>query len=173
MKSRICIGTFPASRTAQSQSRPAWSPFRGTPFHLCQSQFRACQRSGEGVVRRNSFPKECFWRVRFFSAPLRFALKTRKRSWKPYNKEAEKKRILQKDRFGRPFLRMTPSPLLWCAPISSECCNLMPGGGFMGWLCEALLPWNQCPTGVPGKATQELATRNCLSKSHAGLKGKD
>ena len=29
------------------------------------------QRSGEGVVRRNGCPKRCFWRVRFFSAPLR------------------------------------------------------------------------------------------------------
>ena len=31
------------------------------------------QRSGEGVVRRNGCPKGCFWRVRFFSAPLRFS----------------------------------------------------------------------------------------------------
>ena len=31
------------------------------------------KRSGEGVVRRNGCPKECFWRVRFFSAPLRFS----------------------------------------------------------------------------------------------------
>ena len=35
--------------------------------------FRARQRSGEGVVRRNGCPKGCFWRVRFFSAPLRFS----------------------------------------------------------------------------------------------------
>ena len=44
---------------------------------------RTRQRSGEGVVRRNGCPKGCFWRVRFFSAPLRFALKTPERSWKP------------------------------------------------------------------------------------------
>ena len=37
--------------------------------------FRARQRRGEGVVRRNGCPKGCFWRVRFFSAPLRFVLK--------------------------------------------------------------------------------------------------
>ena len=41
------------------------------------------QRSGEGVVRRNGCPKGCFWRVRFFSAPLRFSLKTPERYWKP------------------------------------------------------------------------------------------
>ena len=35
--------------------------------------FRARQRSSEGVVRRNGCPKGCFWRVRFFSAPLRFS----------------------------------------------------------------------------------------------------
>ena len=29
----------------------------------------ARQRSGEGLMRRNGCPKECFWRVRFFSAP--------------------------------------------------------------------------------------------------------
>ena len=33
----------------------------------------ARQRSGEGVVRRNGCPKGCFWRVRFFSGPLRFS----------------------------------------------------------------------------------------------------
>ena len=36
-------------------------------------KLRACQRSGEGVVRRNGCPKGCFCRVRFFSAPLRFS----------------------------------------------------------------------------------------------------
>ena len=65
------------------------------------------QRSGEGVVRRNGCPKECFWRVRFFSAPLRFSDVLRA------NLEgAEKKRTVQKHPFGQPFLRTTPSPLL-------------------------------------------------------------
>ena len=69
-------------------------------------RFRARQRSGEGVVRGNGRPKGVFWRVRFFSAPVRFALKT------PENlKWEEKKRTLHP--FGRPFLRTTPSPLLW------------------------------------------------------------
>ena len=64
-------------------------------------------------MRRNGRPKGRFWRVRFFSLPLRFALKT------PENlKGAEKKRTLQKHPFGRPFLRTTPSPLLWRTPIS-------------------------------------------------------
>ena len=66
------------------------------------------QRSGEGVVRRNGCPKGCFWRVRCFSALLRFALKT------PENlKGAEKQHTLQKHPFGQPFLRAKPSPLLW------------------------------------------------------------
>ena len=61
------------------------------------------QRSGEGVVRGNGCPKGCFWRVRFFSVPLRFALKT------PKNLEGtEKKRTLQKHPFGQPFPRTTP-----------------------------------------------------------------
>ena len=69
------------------------------------------QRSGEGVVRRNGCPKGCFWRVRFFSARLRFSLKHLKG---PENlKGAEKKRTLQKHPFGQPFLRTTPSPFLW------------------------------------------------------------
>ena len=37
---------------------------------------RARQRSGEGFVRRNGCPKGWFWRVRFFCAPFRVALKT-------------------------------------------------------------------------------------------------
>ena len=42
---------------------------------LAEVKVRVRQRSGEGVVRRNGCPKGCFWRVRFFSAPLRFVLK--------------------------------------------------------------------------------------------------
>ena len=49
-------------------------------IHKIPENVRARQRSGEGVVRRNGCPKGCFWRVRFFSAPLRFALKTPERS---------------------------------------------------------------------------------------------
>ena len=67
------------------------------------------QKSGEGVVRRNGCPKGCFWRVRFFSAPLRFSDVLRATL-----KGAEKKWTLQKHPFGQPFLRTTPSPLLWC-----------------------------------------------------------
>ena len=62
------------------------------------ARVRARQRSGEGVVRGNGRPKGCFWRVRFFSAPLRFALKT------PENlKWEEKKRTLQNTLLGDRF----------------------------------------------------------------------
>ena len=59
-------------------------------------------------MRRNGRPKRCFWRVRFLSAPFRFALTTHENL-----KGAERNRTLQKHRFGRLFLRTTPSPLLW------------------------------------------------------------
>ena len=66
--------------------------------------FGARQRSGEGVMRRNGCPERCFWRVRFFSAPLRFALRT------PQDlKAAEKKQTLQKHSFGQLFLHATPA----------------------------------------------------------------
>ena len=51
------ISIFPRSRTERKRI-----PHLG-----------ARQRSGEGVVRRSGCPKGCFWRVRFFSAPLRFS----------------------------------------------------------------------------------------------------
>ena len=51
-------------------------------------------------------------------APLRFSLKHLKG---PENlKGAEKKRTLQTNPFGQPFLRTTPSPLLWRALKPSE-----------------------------------------------------
>ena len=57
---------------------------------LLLTLLRAHQRSGEGVVRGNGRPTGCFWRVRFFSAPVRFALKTPESlKWE------EKKRTLQ------------------------------------------------------------------------------
>ena len=63
---------------------------------------RARQSSGEGVARRNGRPKGCFWRVRFLSAPLRFALKTLENL-----KGAKEKRTLQNtlsdDRFSALF----------------------------------------------------------------------
>ena len=62
---------------------------------------RARQRSGEGVVRRNGCPKGCFWRVRFFSAPLRFSLKT---------PERQEKTLRGQRRNG-----LSPSPLFWRA----------------------------------------------------------
>ena len=69
------------------------------------------QMSGEGVVRRNGLAKGCFWRVRFFSAPLRANLKG-----------AEKKQTLQNHPFGRPFLRTTSSSLAWHALKFASIC---------------------------------------------------
>ena len=67
--------------------------------------------------------KGCFWRVRFFSAPLRFLLKHLKG---PENlKGREKKTDSPKTPFGQPFLRTTPSPLLWRTPIHGGFC--LPG----------------------------------------------
>ena len=86
-----------------------------TQIILCQCPsvtIGARQRSGEGVVRGNGRPKGCFWRVRFFSAPLRFALQISENL-----KGAEKKQTLQRHPFGRLFPRTTPSPLLWRTPI--------------------------------------------------------
>ena len=57
------------------------------------------------------FSKGCFWRVRFFSALLRFSGPFR--VVRANLKGAEKKRTIQKHPFGQPFLRKTPSPLLW------------------------------------------------------------
>ena len=59
--------------------------------------------------------KGYFWRVRFFSAPFRFSDVLRENL-----KGAEKKRTLQKHPFGQPFLRTTPSPLLWRALTSAS-----------------------------------------------------
>ena len=60
----------------------------------------ARQRSGEGVVRRNGCPKGCFWRDL---------------------KGAERRNGLSKKHpFGQPFLRTTPSPLLWRALIGEK-----------------------------------------------------
>ena len=67
-------------------------------FSIC-GMMGVRSRSGE-----KRLSKRVFWRVPFFSAPLRFALET------PENlKGAEKNWTLQKHPFGQPFLRTTPS----------------------------------------------------------------
>ena len=48
--------------------------WRTLSFRIQAKLIRARQRSGDGVVRANGRPTGCFWRVRFFSAPFRFAL---------------------------------------------------------------------------------------------------
>ena len=78
-------------------------------FAIAIAQSTPKERRGHRAEKRLS--KGCFWRVRFSSAPLRFALRTSE------NLEgAEKKQTLQKDPFGEPFLCTTPSPLLWRNP---------------------------------------------------------
>ena len=85
-------------------------PFTKPPFYLPVSfggvkKERRRRRAEKWLSKRVLFE-----RVRFFSAPLRFALKN------PENvKGAEKKRTLQKHPFGQPFLCTTPSLLLWRA----------------------------------------------------------
>ena len=48
----------------------------------------------------------------------------------------------------------------------------MPGGGITGWFCIALL-LNKCPTGVPGKAIQEVGQRELLPGDFSESQGKD
>ena len=74
------------------------------------------QRSGEGVVRRNGCPKGCFCRVRFFSAPSRFALQ------RPENLKGEEEMDSPKHPFGQPFLRTTA----FSAPLARS--DLKKGG---------------------------------------------
>ena len=69
-------------------------------MHPVFTKFRARQRSGEGVARRNGRPKAVFGEPISSLPPLRFDLKTSENF-----KGAEKKRTLQKHPFGRPFLR--------------------------------------------------------------------
>ena len=75
---------------------------------------RVRQRSGEGVVRRNGCPKGCFWRVRFFSAPLRFSLKTPERQEKTLRDQRRNglsKNTLLDNRFSaRPLRRSFGAP---------------------------------------------------------------
>ena len=92
------------------QRKKANSLVLASLFPIAWPFIRTRQRSGEGVVQGNSRPKGCFWRVFFFSAPLRFALQTLENlKWE------EKKRTLQKtfldDRFSaRRLLRSFGAP---------------------------------------------------------------
>ena len=91
---RISVGRVKGYRvlfsfTIQFSTNPCfvvWVKLTGTGWYWlkltevdCKIHFhwlkimRVRQRSGEGVVRRNGRPKGCFWRVRFFSASLRFS----------------------------------------------------------------------------------------------------
>ena len=66
-----------AREARAARSNHEWHPFLWRIFNTrLPVVFRARRRSGEGVVRGNGRPKGCFWRVCFFSAPVKFALKT-------------------------------------------------------------------------------------------------
>ena len=80
------------------------------------SSIGAHLRSREGVVRENGCPKGCFWRVRFVLCPLKVQGLLLKHL-KPL--DFTEKMLLSIFVFGRPFLRTTPSPLLWHTPIQS------------------------------------------------------
>ena len=103
---------------------------------------------------RNGCPKGCFWRVRFLSAPLRFSGSFS--CFKRNLKGAEKKRTLQKHPFGQPFLRTTPSPLLWRALISWK-----PAQG----PCLCVQGALSCPTRRAFLCTLYMETPNGPSKN--------
>ena len=66
---------------------------------------RSRQRSGEGVMRRNGCPKGCFWRVRSFSAPLRFARATHEKLKGAEKSGLSKNTLLDKSFSARRLLR--------------------------------------------------------------------
>ena len=74
-------------------------------------RIRVCQKERTRRRAEKRSTKGYAWRVRFFSAPLRFSGVLRASL-----KGGEKKRTLQKHPFGRPFLRTAPSLLPWRTP---------------------------------------------------------
>ena len=84
-------------------------------WRMRAAQIRARQRSGEGVVRRNGCPKGVFLESPFLLCPLEVCSEN---TWKVLKtlRGQRRNRTLQKHPFGQPFLRTTPSPLLWHTP---------------------------------------------------------
>ena len=80
------------------------------------------------VLTRSMRAKRAFLESPFLLCPLKVCSLNGLKD--PGNlKGTENKRALQKRRFGQPFLRTTPSPLLWRAPIQEASitrCDLMP-----------------------------------------------
>ena len=74
----------------------------------CFSYMGVRQRSGEGVVQRNGCPKGCFWRFRFFSAPLRFSDVLRANLEGAEKNRTAKKTLL--DAFSAPLARSDLGP---------------------------------------------------------------
>ena len=85
-------------------------------------QEQICQSAPKERRRRcaeKQYSKRVFWEIPFFLCPLiklRFATKTSEILEGATSRGPEKKRTLQKHPSGRPFLRTTPSPLLWRTP---------------------------------------------------------
>ena len=81
----------------------------------------ACQRSGEGVVRRNGRPKGCFWRVRFFSGPSRLTISPHDAFSAPLARPQNctwgslLQKILQQCYFTRQRHKAAKSPKPWCS----------------------------------------------------------
>ena len=99
----VALGTTRGLSQRQTQFVPGTNPGFLLNFIL-----RVRQRSGEGVVRSNGCPKGCFWRVRFFSAPLRFALKTPEKVLKTLREQGRNrlsKNTLLDNRFSARRLR--------------------------------------------------------------------
>ena len=92
-------------------------------------QLRGRQRSAEGVVRRNGCPKGCFWRVRFFSLPLRSPGVLRA-NLKGAEKNGLSKNTLLDNRFSARLLLLRS---FGAPPIFSEL-------ELPGWSCLQFLP---------------------------------
>ena len=122
------------------------------------------KRSREGVVRGNGRLKGCFWRVRFFSAPGRFALKT------PENlKWEEKKRTPQNtlldDRFpARRLLRSFGAPPTWW-PFRMLLFLISSSGGSDPKACMSFNSLNKNPF-FDGAGTTPIPTTQTKNSDH-------
>ena len=103
-KERVRIRDITISGSLMSQEYPAQKLCLWAVFSVLLEGPKR-QRSGEGVVRRNGCPKGCFWRVRFFFAPLSFFFQDISGVLRANLKGAEKKRTLQKHPFGQSGFR--------------------------------------------------------------------
>ena len=97
-------------------------PFSRCPLIFARETLKPCVGGAPKERRRRRAERRLSERLFlespfFFVAPFKLCSSKRLKSFR--GKE-EKKRTLQKDPSGQPFLRMMPSPLLWRALIFSE-----------------------------------------------------